>query len=199
MSQEPENVLRQVGELFRAIQQRQGLPGVGNVITKQVPTGIAPFYIHQSSKPLTEVVEALMLYSNNYITNQVYLTMGAHEFGFPATWQKAKRALQNYVKIAFPGHTKDIIVEEGSGLSRSNLITPRALLAALEKFKPYAHLLPINKGRRIKSGTLKDVYSYAGYFENNESFDSFVIILNHPGNHRDKALDLLEKIYRKVL
>jgi D-alanyl-D-alanine carboxypeptidase/D-alanyl-D-alanine-endopeptidase (penicillin-binding protein 4) len=198
VSQNPENVLRYVGELFRALQERHNIPGSGKIIPKKVPADLEPFYIHHSSKALTDVTEALMLYSNNYITNQLYLTMGALDFGYPATWEKAKHSLQNYVSNTFPAYKKEIIVDEGSGLSRNNRITPRALLAALEKFKPYAHLLPLDKGRRIKSGTLKNVYSYVGYFRNNGKYDSFVIILNQPRNHRDKILDLLEQIYRQV-
>ena len=163
-----------------------------------MPEDLAPFYTHYSSKKLTEVVEGLMLYSNNYITNQLFLTLGAEKYGYPATWEKGKKALSNFLAIQIKLEKDDFIVAEGSGLSRNNKITPRALLEILEHFKPYAHLLPLDKGRRIKSGTLKNVFCYAGYFVTDDHYDAFVLILNQPGNHRDKVITILEKIYRNT-
>jgi len=198
ISQNLENVLRYVGELFRAFQDRHDIPGAGEIIQKKVPSDLEPFYIHHSSKELTDVIEEMLYYSNNFIANQLYLVMGAREFGYPATWEKAKRSLQNFVHNVFPAYEREISFDEGSGLSHNNRITPRALLAALERFKPYARLLPLSKGRRVKSGTLNNVYAYAGYFQNNEKYDGFIIILNQPRNNRDKALDLMERIYRQT-
>lgn len=197
ISQAPENVLRHTGELFRELQERHNIPGSGEIIIREVPPDLEPVYIHRSSKVLTDLIEALMLYSNNYITNQLYLAMGALEFGYPATWEKAKASLQNYIHTSFPSYEEEITVDEGSGLSRENRITPRALLAILERFKSYARLLPLEEGRRIKSGSLKDVYSYAGFFQKEDGYDCFVIILNQPHNNRDEALDILERIYRQ--
>ena len=59
-------------------------------------------------------------------------------------------------------------------------------------YKPYARLLPHKKGGLIKSGTLKGVYSYTGYFVRQNRCDSFVIILNQNKNTRDKILDVIE-------
>jgi len=89
-------------------------------------------------------------------------------------------------------------VREGSGLSRENRITPRALLRLLEAFAPYAHLLPTDGGRLLKSGTLKGVYSYAGYFTDGPALDPVVLILNQPKNTREQVLDQLERRYRAL-
>ena len=48
----------------------------------------------------------------------------------------------------------------------------------------------------IKSGTLKGVYTYAGYFVREDNFESFVIILNQKKNNRDRILDLIEQQYK---
>jgi D-alanyl-D-alanine carboxypeptidase/D-alanyl-D-alanine-endopeptidase (penicillin-binding protein 4) len=69
------------------------------------------------------------------------------------------------------------------------------MLQLLDSFKPYAKLLPQEDGKHLKSGTLKDVYSYAGYFMENERLDSFVLLLNQGQNNRDRLLDVLEQIY----
>lgn len=198
ISQDPENVLRHVGELFRSLQGGCGITGSGAIIVKNIPAGLQPCYTHYSSKGLMDVIEEMMLYSNNFIANQLYLYMGAREFGFPATWDKAALAMENYIKNAFPAYKEEISVDEGSGLSRENRISPAALLAVLERFSPYASLLPLSKGRLVKSGTLRGIYSFAGYFEEEGTYDAFVIILNQSANNRKKALDLMEQIYRQT-
>lgn len=198
ISIDPVNVLLHVGELFRAFQKKHAIAGSGKIIPQKVPEGLEPFYIHYSSKKFEQIIEGLMLYSNNYMTNQLYLALGANQFGYPATWEKGKKYLAAYLTDEFNFSPAEVAVAEGSGLSRANRITPRAMTKLLERFKPYAHLLPLDKGRRIKSGTLKGVYSYAGYFTNNDAYDTFVIILNQPGNHRDKVINLLEKLYKKT-
>jgi len=198
ISQDPENVLRHVGELFRSLQERCGITGSGKIAVKKTPAGLQSCYSHYSSKRLTDIIEEMMLFSNNFIANQLYLYMGAREFGYPATWDKARQSLENYIKKVFPEFKDEISVDEGSGLSRENLISPGALLAIVERFKPYALHLPLNKGRRVKSGTMNNIYSYAGYFEDNGRYDSFVIILNQSANNRDKALDLMEQVYRNT-
>jgi D-alanyl-D-alanine carboxypeptidase/D-alanyl-D-alanine-endopeptidase (penicillin-binding protein 4) len=193
-----ENVLRHTGELFRAIQYQKNIPGTGTIEKKKVPPGIKPFYIHQSSKKLPEIIEGLMLYSNNFIINQLFLTLGAQQYGYPATWEKGKKALEIFLYEKLGLAREKLQFVEGSGLSRNNKITPETLLTLLEYFKPYANLMPLDKGRRIKSGTLTDVFCYAGYFVTDDRYDAFVLILNQPGNHRDKIIDILEQIYREA-
>jgi D-alanyl-D-alanine carboxypeptidase/D-alanyl-D-alanine-endopeptidase (penicillin-binding protein 4) len=86
---------------------------------------------------------------------------------------------------------KDIVVREGSGLSRQNRVTPKAMLVILEAFKPHAGLLPFENNCLRKSGTMSGVYGYAGYFAGARGLDSFVLLLNQPKNTRDQVLELL--------
>jgi D-alanyl-D-alanine carboxypeptidase/D-alanyl-D-alanine-endopeptidase (penicillin-binding protein 4) len=88
---------------------------------------------------------------------------------------------------------------EGSGLSRNDRISPHAMIQLLDAFKPFAELLPQKEGAYVKSGTLTGTYTYAGYFVENESLDSFVLLLNQEQNNRDKVLRVLKKIYREKL
>lgn len=195
ISRSPENISRHTGELFRAFQKRHKIPGKGTIANKKVSDELPLFYVHYSAKKLTEIIKAMMLYSNNYIANQIYLTMGANEYGYPATWEKSEKYLRNYLDQNLKEYSGSITFDEGSGISRNNRITPRAMIEVLERFKPFARLLPKENGRLVKSGTLKGVYSYAGYFIEQNRYDSFVIILNQKKNYRDKILELLEKGY----
>jgi serine-type D-Ala-D-Ala carboxypeptidase/endopeptidase (penicillin-binding protein 4) len=191
------NVLRHTGELFRLFQEQAGIPGKGMIRAGLTPAQLSPVYVHSSTKSLAEIIQGLLLYSNNFVANQVFLTSGARQAGYPATWEKGKTALLQFLieKKGLP--SKELQVEEGSGLSRRNLITPQAMLGVLAAFKPYAHLLPRDRNRLLKSGTLTGVYAYAGYFQGPEGLDSFVLILNQEKNHRDRLLDLLESLYRE--
>jgi len=191
-----ENVLIHTGELFRAFQYQHGISGNGTETERETPSDLKLCYVHYSSKALKDVIRAMMLYSNNYIANQIYLTLGTADFGYPATWEKSQKFLRSYLDKNFPEYAKSITFDEGSGISRNNRITARAMIEVLDKFKSHAHLLPYEDGMFIKSGTLRDVYAYAGYFVRGERHDSFVIILNQKKNYRDRILQLLEQRYR---
>ena len=70
------------------------------------------------------------------------------------------------------------------------------MMQLLDSFKPYAEYLPQTDGKLLKSGTLKGVYTFGGYFIESENLDSFVLLLNQGKNNRDRVLDELESIYR---
>jgi len=192
-----ETIRSYAGELFRAFQKKEDIAGNGSIAFRLVPADLAPFYIHRSSKTLEDIIAPLMLFSNNFVANQLFLAMGAAVYGLPATWEKSRQAMATFLLKKFDLTSGEISVNEGSGLSRKNRVSPRALIKLLDAFKPYGHHLPEENGRLVKSGTLKGVYAYAGYFIENERKDSFVLILNQQRNNRDRILLLLEKIYRE--
>jgi len=188
--------LRYAGELFAAILAREGVEVTGRIRTGPLPAA-APFHVHVSGRGLDEIVAGLLFYSNNFIANQLFLAAGAARFGWPATWDKGRDAMTGFYRDELNLSGREITVVEGSGLSRQNRLSPKAMLAILEAFKPHAHLLPLDKGRRLKSGTLTGVYAYAGYFPAaNGGLDPFVLILNQPRNTRDRVLELLHKMQR---
>jgi serine-type D-Ala-D-Ala carboxypeptidase/endopeptidase (penicillin-binding protein 4) len=197
MSKSCKNISRHVGELFRAIQQRNGIKGNGKSLDKTTPSELHPVYVHYSSRTLDDIIREMLFFSSNYTANQIYLTLGANAYGYPATWEKSGKFLRGYFDKNFSGSFKAVTFEEGSGISRNNRVTVTAMLDVLEKLRPYAKLLPLEKGRYIKSGTMNGIYCYAGYFENKGILDTFVVILNQKSNNRDKILDLMEKWYRR--
>ncbi|MDX1775449.1 MAG: D-alanyl-D-alanine carboxypeptidase, partial [Desulfobulbales bacterium] len=191
-----ENSSRYVGELFRVYAKRENIAGAGKISLRQIPENLAPFYIHHSSKTLAEMIGPLMLYSNNFIANQLFLVLGAHEAGFPATWEKSTQAMADYLQQKHKLSQNEIKIIEGSGLSRKNRVSPHAMIRLLDSFRPYAEFLPRENSRLLKSGTLQGVYTFGGYFMENQSLDSFVLLLNQGQNNRDRVLAELEKIYR---
>jgi D-alanyl-D-alanine carboxypeptidase/D-alanyl-D-alanine-endopeptidase (penicillin-binding protein 4) len=188
---------RYTGELFRAFQQKENIHGEGIIVFKKTPDNLTLFYNHQSSKVLGDIIAPLMLYSNNFIANQLYLALGAKLYGFPATWEKSRKAIAAILLNKFGIFASEIRIIEGSGLSRKNMVSPYAMILLLDFFKPYSDLLPQEDGKLLKSGTLKGVYSFGGYFLNNKGLDSFVLILNQEKNTRRQLLQELEQIYIK--
>ncbi|MBA3002942.1 MAG: peptidase S13 [Desulfurivibrio sp.] len=187
--------LRYAGELFAAVLKKQGIPVTGAISPGPVPAGLTLLYEHSSSKSLDEVLTGLLKYSNNFIANQLFLAIGAKQYGWPATWDKGERAMTAFYRNELGLSEKDIVVREGSGLSRENRVTPKGMLAILEAFKPHAGLLPFENNCLRKSGTMTGVYGYAGYFAGERGLDSFVLLLNQPKNNRDQVLELLTAMH----
>ena len=130
---------------------------------------------------------------NNFVANQLFLTIGAHIYGQPATWQKSQQALSNFLLQNIGIAATDFRIIEGSGLSRQTVITPNAMHAVLKAFTPYRTLLPKENRSFIKSGTLKGVYCYAGFNVLGSNTYPFVIMLNQARNARDLILKKITK------
>jgi D-alanyl-D-alanine carboxypeptidase/D-alanyl-D-alanine-endopeptidase (penicillin-binding protein 4) len=121
---------------------------------------------------MEDLVRKMFRYSNNFMANQIFLTMGAERFGPPATVEKARGVMQEYLEgIGITG----LHVEEGSGLSRRTRVTAGHVIRVLEDFRPHRGLMECRQGAWCKTGTLRDVKSLAGYLEGGASF---VIMLN---------------------
>ena len=187
-----DNAHRLMGQLFKALAAEKGMAGPGTIRKGEPPKGFTPVYVHRSSMTLAGMISPLLLFSNNYIANQLFLACGAKRFGYPATWVKGRDALTDFLEDALQLSAEEFNVEEGSGLSRKNRMTSQAMLPVLETFRPYSSLLPEDSGRLLKSGTLTGVYSYAGYLKSSGKLHSFVIMLNQPVNTRKQILALLE-------
>jgi len=187
-----ERAARYTGELFRGLQKREKIPGGGQLGVTKVPAEARLVYRHDSSKDLKQVVASFLEYSSNYVANQVFLACGAKKYGYPATWDKAGKAVREALEnILGPEAAAINTLYEGSGLSRRNSTTASVMIRTLAAFRPYQDLLQEREGNRIKSGTLEGVYNYAGYLRDGKLF---VIMLNQLQNTRDAALHRLEKL-----
>ena len=187
--------LRYTGELFKAMLERQGIKVGGRITAAAAPPGVAPFHTHTSAQTVEDIVRSCLHYSNNYVANQLFLACGARSLGRPATWDKGRQALRAFIATAWPQHRHDITIVEGSGLSRRDRITPAAMLAVLDSFKPYSNLLKTRDGVPLKTGSLAGVHCYAGYLPRGRELDPFVILLNQRDNTRDPLLARLQRLH----
>ena len=196
LSRNHENILLHVGELFRAILNREGIQVQGSIKKEPAPQTLMPIHVHHSPR-LDTIISKMLRYSNNFIANQILLICGAKQQGFPATWAKGRFALNHFLLTSIRLKVGEFEAEEGSGLSRKNKISPAGMLRLLEYFVKNHDLLTKQEGVWIKSGTLNQVFSYGGYIPNGDRLDSFVIILNQSENNRDRILGLLKKQHQE--
>lgn len=187
------NSLLYCGQLFQTLLEEVGIQVKGRIRHGQVPPNAVLLLKYISKETVSDLVRACLLSSSNFMANQLYLAIGATQYGLPATWEKSHKAMNHFIANTL-GLTEDpIIMVEGSGLSKKNRLSPEAMILVLEKFKPYASLIPIKYGMRMKSGTLRKsgVFCYAGYITRGTTLNPFVILLNQKQNGRDKILKIL--------
>ncbi len=184
------------GELLAAFIEKSGGKIEGDIKIGRVPSNLKPLYVHRQSRELAEILRQMMIGSNNYIANQVFLEIGAHKLGGPVSIEKSLMVTRKI--LAEHNLSEDITLVEGSGLSRKNSFTAQGLGKMLDKFAPYAALMTKSKkGSRYKTGSLKDVRTLAGFAKtNNHGLVRFVISL--PGNTGKLRFRLMNTIEREL-
>ncbi|HET7203180.1 MAG TPA: D-alanyl-D-alanine carboxypeptidase/D-alanyl-D-alanine-endopeptidase [Steroidobacteraceae bacterium] len=188
--------------LFKTFWQQAGGTLEGTMRVGTLPPDAKLLYTHDSLT-LAEVIRLVNKYSSNAMARTVYLTLGAERYpGRPATTMASREAVDDFL-ASHDIEIADLVIENGSGLSRNERITAAGLadvlLAAWKSpYMPeFAASLPLSatdgtlkrrfrsaemQGRlRMKTGSLADVTALAGYV-NAASGKTFVtvVILNHP-------------------
>ncbi|WP_306261827.1 D-alanyl-D-alanine carboxypeptidase/D-alanyl-D-alanine-endopeptidase [Pararhizobium sp. IMCC21322] len=182
------------GELLAAFIRKAGGEVEGDISIGALPSRQKPIYVHRQSRALPEILAAMLLGSNNYITNQVFLEIGAYRLGGPVSLKKSLKVTQDI--LAKHKLADAIYLVEGSGISRENQFTAAGLAKMLHLFAPHANLLRKTKaGSRYKTGTLSDVSTLAGYAKTSEhGLVRFVISLGGgKGKLRFRLLRAIER------
>jgi D-alanyl-D-alanine carboxypeptidase/D-alanyl-D-alanine-endopeptidase (penicillin-binding protein 4) len=159
LSKSPAVSLKYAGELISAFIEQAGGSVKGKITTGTVPAGLEPVYVHKS-RTLSQILVQLLIASNNYIANQVFLEIGGTLGGSVSLEKSLKVASE---MLAANGLADAIHLEEGSGISRNNHFTARGLAKVLELFAPHAKLLHGHDGGMNKTGTMSGVSTLAGY------------------------------------
>ena len=186
------------GAVFRQLWSELGGSLAGQVLTGAVPAE-ARLLDEWTSPPLLDAVRDINKYSNNVMARQLFLSVGAQAAGLPADTNKAALAIHDWLRgrgVAAPG----LVLDNGSGLSRSERITPRTLADLLgwawrsPLMPEFVSSLPLtgldgtmrNRLRNspaaghVKTGSLADVRSVAGYIQAASGKRYVVVgIINH--------------------
>jgi len=190
LSKNPAVSLQYAGELIAAFIERAGGSVKGEISTGSVTEGLKPVYVHRQSRTLSQILTQLLIASNNYIANQVFLEIGG-TLGGAVSLEKSLKVANGM--LAANGLADAIHLEEGSGISRDNRFTARGLAKVLELFAPHADLLHGHDGGLNKTGTFSGVRTLAGYADTSKHGRvRFVIALG--GNSGAMRFQLLKAI-----
>ncbi|MDR2422502.1 MAG: D-alanyl-D-alanine carboxypeptidase [Deltaproteobacteria bacterium] len=197
ISSSPADAEKNSGQMIKALLEKNQIEVAGQIVLGQtLPPNAKMIYAHASSKTLEEMVKDLLRHSNNYVTNQIFLTLGAEMYGPPATPEKAHRAVLTFLaKYDLP----TITMVEGSGLSRQNSVTARQMARVLGTLEPVRRLIHATDDGSViyKTGTMSDVQTLAGYLvrpDREAEPLTFVILLNgrYKAGTREKILGALK-------
>ena len=191
LSQDPAVSQKYAGELIAAFIGQAGGTVKGPISTGSVPKCLEPIYVHQQSRTLSEILVLLLMASNNYIANQVFLEIGGQRKGGPVSLEKSLQVANEI--LAANGLADAIHLEEGSGISRGNRFTARGLAKVLELFAPNAKLLRGHDGGLNKTGTLDGVRTLAGY-ANTSTHGQVRFVISLRSNNGAMRFELLKAI-----
>jgi D-alanyl-D-alanine carboxypeptidase/D-alanyl-D-alanine-endopeptidase (penicillin-binding protein 4) len=214
------NVLDRVvfaDRLFRSLWAAQGGKFRGHTLEGTAPANARVVAEHRS-RPFSEVLRTINKHSDNPIARVTYLTLGANAAGDveEPTAKRAERVVRAW--LAQRGiEVQGLVLENGSGLSRTERIRPRDLASVLEagrqsrwapEFMSSLPIAAIDNGMakrlkespaaeraRLKTGTLRDVSAVAGYVNDAQGGQLIVVaMINHPlaeGRIARPVLDVL--------
>jgi D-alanyl-D-alanine carboxypeptidase/D-alanyl-D-alanine-endopeptidase (penicillin-binding protein 4) len=184
------------GKLFQYFLKQHGLQFSGTVTPGQVnEIEDKLIYRYVSRFSLSQIISTLLEHSNNFTTNQLFITSGIGALGPPGNLEKGVAAALDYTATVLQINNMSIV--EGSGISRQNRVSALQMLRVLDKFKPH-HRLMRKKGREFyKTGTLYGVSTRAGYIaDQNGGLYRYAVLLNTPGKSTKaimrKLLEILE-------
>ena len=162
-----------------------------------------------ASEPLSVALVRLNKHSNNLMTRNLFLTLGAEAYGAPATPDKGTATVRG--ALARHGVSiRKLVLENGAGLSRIERISAEALTQLLRAawksplFAEFESALPIvaldgtlkrrfngsaiSGNAHLKTGTLRDVSALAGYVVTaGGERVSFVMLVNHANARHSEA------------
>jgi serine-type D-Ala-D-Ala carboxypeptidase/endopeptidase (penicillin-binding protein 4) len=191
LGQDPAVNLEYAGELIGAFIEQAGGRVKGAISTGTVPEGLEPVAVHRQSRTLSEILAQLLLDSNNFTANQVFLEIGGRRLGGPVSLEKSLQVANE--TLAAHGVAESFHLEEGSGISRDDRMTARGLAKVLELFAPHAGLLHGHDGGLNKTGTMDGVRTLAGYADTS-SHGRVHFVISAPGDDSEMRYRLLRTI-----
>jgi D-alanyl-D-alanine carboxypeptidase/D-alanyl-D-alanine-endopeptidase (penicillin-binding protein 4) len=209
------------GEALKEFLLREGIRVQGKIVQGKAPANAVSYWEHTNSKPLSAIVYGLNKFSNNFMAEQINLTLGAQVNGVPGTREKGLAVIRRHLLSCGIPETA-FTLSEASGLSRNNRISSSALVKVLQTaardFTYNAEFMAsfgvagvdgtlkekftdakVRRRLRAKTGNLRGVNALAGYAVSSDGKPlTFAVIVN--GNNKaQNFVDYGERIMRAIL
>jgi D-alanyl-D-alanine carboxypeptidase/D-alanyl-D-alanine-endopeptidase (penicillin-binding protein 4) len=180
-----------LGQLLQYFINSKGVRITGKVMTGKYQGVVDNDFIFASPFGMKDIIKKLLQFSNNFIANQLFLTIGAATYGPPAELGKGRKVLTEYTKSKLG--IENVSIFEGSGLSRKNQISPNQMIQILQRFSSYHDLLNRSGNDFFKTGTLTGIRTRAGYLigKSGELYP-YVIMVNQKGKNYHSILKQLK-------
>ncbi len=212
------NAEAMAGGMFQRMWRESGGAFDGTIRAGVLPADVQRLAVHES-RPLAEIIRSINKYSNNIMTRQLLLTLGAETFGEPGTTAKGRNAVSAWLESTGV-NAPELVLDNGAGLSRDARISAENLAALLEYAyeRPYApeflSSLPLvgldgtlkrrfrNAGladgsARMKTGRIDHVAAVAGYLRSRSGRQFVVVSLNsNRGAHQGSGTRVEEALLR---
>lgn len=118
------------GNTFKQLLQDAGIAFHGQIKTGLTPSGLHPI-ISPISRPLSWVIYGMNKFSNNFIAESLLKYLGTLDAGAPGSTAKGLKKIEGCLsQLAIK--KEDFVLENGSGLSYNNQVTPRQLVRVLQ-------------------------------------------------------------------
>lgn len=178
----------------------RGLGGslTGTVRAGAVPDGLRPL-VTEPSASLAEIVRDVNKYSNNVMADHVFLAIGTGRSpAGVASYERSRDAVRQWWQESIGNPAGSLVLDNGSGLSRTSRVTAQALgrmlshawrsavmpelLASLPAAGVDGTLRRSNAqgAAHLKTGSLRDVNAIAGYVHASSGKRyALVAIINH--------------------
>ena len=203
--------------IFRSLWGELGGTLDGKLRSGTIPED-ARLILTWQSPPLAEVIRSINKNSNNVMTRQVLLTLGAEKRGVPGTEENGAEVVHEFLRSRGLDDSALRMVN-GAGLSRDSRVSARFLAdllgaAAKTAYAPeFMASLSIagidgttrnryddssgNGVMHVKTGRLDNVSALAGYAHgNDDAMYALVILMNAPDAHRGIGQDFEEAVLK---
>lgn len=184
------------GEVLKKIFIKNQIQFEGKVKLGTCLKRVTQLGVHRSAK-LGELMKTVLKNSDNLYADAIFKKLGQARYGSPGSWEKGSKAIREFLekKVGLDAH--EMIILDGCGASRYNLISPKQMVAFLkwihESFaygKDLKNALAIGgidgtlRKRmtapqliakvRAKSGTMTGVSALCGFIKDDVAFAIFV-------------------------
>jgi len=197
-----------------------GIRFTGKIVSGSSAAGKTRLAEHRS-KALGEAIVDMLKFSDNHTAEALFKALGTKALGGQGSFEQGAKAVEQFLREQVKIDTSEVHVDDGSGLSRFNHLSPAQMVAVLS----YLHsnffygpeiiaALPISgedgtlyrslngtmRGRvRAKTGSMTGIFNLAGYMATTSGdVLAFALFVNNTPKPLRATIELWDKVLTEV-